>query len=147
MADENIKDKKKTCTVYVEDWQMQCCGTPFKIGDSISWTVIEYSDSIGYRDQHCKSDFYYENHSSAQQSEQLYNLTATVVSIKACYYTVEYSPIEGKEKCQMGHWIYAKSIDVTEADGRDADIDGLQFGSYNVKLIDVSIEKIHSTGE
>ncbi|WP_425474239.1 DUF6578 domain-containing protein [Sedimentibacter saalensis] len=24
------------CIVSYDDWQMQCCGTPFKIGDSVS---------------------------------------------------------------------------------------------------------------
>jgi hypothetical protein len=131
-----MTDEKKTCVVYIEDWQMQCCGTPFRIGDNINWTVIEYGD--GFRDQQYKPDFYYENHGSAQ-SEQIYKLTATVVSIKACYYTLEYRPIEGKEDCQMGHLIYANSVDVTEADGWDDDIDGLRFGSYIVELKDVSV--------
>ena len=25
-------------------WQMQCCGTPFKVGDDVTWTLIEGSD-------------------------------------------------------------------------------------------------------
>jgi hypothetical protein len=26
-------------------WQMQCCGTPFKVGDDVTWTLLEGSDS------------------------------------------------------------------------------------------------------
>ncbi|MER7498952.1 DUF6578 domain-containing protein [Nonomuraea pusilla] len=25
--------------VWVADWQMQCCGTPFRVGSRISWTL------------------------------------------------------------------------------------------------------------
>jgi hypothetical protein len=25
-------------------WQMQCCGTPFKVGDEVTWTLVEGSD-------------------------------------------------------------------------------------------------------
>jgi hypothetical protein len=28
-------------TVWVDDWQMQCCGTPFSVGDEVSWNVKE----------------------------------------------------------------------------------------------------------
>jgi len=26
-------------TVWVDFWQMQCCGKPFRIGDQVAWTV------------------------------------------------------------------------------------------------------------
>src|SRR6185437_15279732 len=26
-------------TVWVEFWQMQCCGEPFRLGDQVAWTV------------------------------------------------------------------------------------------------------------
>lgn len=27
--------------VWVDDWQMQCCGEPFRIGSEVAWTVSE----------------------------------------------------------------------------------------------------------
>ncbi len=27
--------------VWVDDWQMQCCGAPFSVGDEVSWTLRE----------------------------------------------------------------------------------------------------------
>ena len=27
-------------TVYVEDWQLDCCGEPFSVGSHVSWTLI-----------------------------------------------------------------------------------------------------------
>jgi hypothetical protein len=26
-------------TVWEEDWQMQCCGDPFSLGTSVTWTL------------------------------------------------------------------------------------------------------------
>lgn len=31
----------ETCTVYYEDWQLQCCGIPFSVGDDVEWTAID----------------------------------------------------------------------------------------------------------
>ncbi|MEG9512747.1 hypothetical protein LZ318_03675 [Saccharopolyspora indica] len=28
-----------TIRVWVDDWQMQCCGTAFRIGDKVAWTL------------------------------------------------------------------------------------------------------------
>ena len=33
-------NKRKKCTVFYAVWQMQCCGTPFSIGDKVEWTVL-----------------------------------------------------------------------------------------------------------
>lgn len=27
--------------VYVEDWQLDCCGEPFAVGSQVSWTLIQ----------------------------------------------------------------------------------------------------------
>ena len=124
--------QKDKCVVYIEDWQMQCCGTPFIIGDCVEWTVIDYGDD--FRDQFVKPDYYYENHGSAQ-SKELFRLTGTVASIKACYYTLEHKSGEGK----IASLVYVNSIEVTEADGWNKDIDGKQFGSYIVELDSCSI--------
>jgi hypothetical protein len=32
-------------TVWIADWQMQCCGDPFRRGERIAWTVLTGSDS------------------------------------------------------------------------------------------------------
>ncbi|MGC4946012.1 DUF6578 domain-containing protein [Streptomyces sp. DT224] len=41
-----------TLTVWIDDWQMQCCGEPFAPGDVVSWTLMEvdpedYVDLVG----------------------------------------------------------------------------------------------------
>ncbi|MFD5727085.1 MULTISPECIES: DUF6578 domain-containing protein [unclassified Streptomyces] len=41
-----------TLTIWVDDWQMQCCGDPFAPGDVVSWALMEvdaedYADLVG----------------------------------------------------------------------------------------------------
>ncbi|MEU3607507.1 DUF6578 domain-containing protein [Streptomyces sp. NPDC035033] len=41
-----------TWTIWVDDWQMQCCGKSFAPGDVVSWTLLEvdpedYADVVG----------------------------------------------------------------------------------------------------
>ncbi|MGW7524010.1 DUF6578 domain-containing protein [Streptomyces sp. NPDC054783] len=37
--------------VFYEDWQMECCGTPFAVGDEVSWPLVAY-DAEGVREGH-----------------------------------------------------------------------------------------------
>ncbi|WP_369168869.1 DUF6578 domain-containing protein [Streptomyces sp. R28] len=41
--------------VFYDDWQMECCGTPFKVGDEVSWPLLfQSSDHAlggGWHDQ------------------------------------------------------------------------------------------------
>lgn len=41
--------------VFYEDWQMECCGTPFSVGDEVSWPLLlSDGDSVlggGWHDQ------------------------------------------------------------------------------------------------
>jgi hypothetical protein len=34
--------------VYVQDWQQQCCGTPFAVGDRVSWHLAFDQDLSGF---------------------------------------------------------------------------------------------------
>ena len=43
--------------VWVDGWQVQCCGEPFAVGDTVRWTLVErvfddvLTDSRGRREQ------------------------------------------------------------------------------------------------
>ncbi|MFR9794557.1 DUF6578 domain-containing protein [Streptomyces sp. MS06] len=54
-----------TLTIWVDDWQMQCCGQSFAPGDVVSWTLLETdpedhadvvgserADEIDFREEH-----------------------------------------------------------------------------------------------
>jgi len=130
------------CVAFVEGWQMKCCGTPFRIGDTICWTVIKYGEDE-LPDQCFKPDFIYENHGNPQ-TMKLYKLDARVDSIKANYYKIEYLPIEENKEMtrgqHIGNYVFVDSFEVTEADGWDKDKDGSEFDSYIVQLSDCTIE-------
>jgi hypothetical protein len=32
--------------VWVDDWQQQCCGDDYSIGDEVAWTLIEADDGV-----------------------------------------------------------------------------------------------------
>ncbi|OKJ76459.1 DUF6578 domain-containing protein [Streptomyces sp. CB02460] len=55
-----------TLTIWVDDWQMQCCGEPFAAGDVVSWALMEadpedYVDLVG-ADRADAIDFCEEHH-------------------------------------------------------------------------------------
>jgi hypothetical protein len=33
-----------TWPVFVQDWQLECCGEPFEIGDEVTWTLVFLTD-------------------------------------------------------------------------------------------------------
>lgn len=35
-----METKMNSCTIYYESWQMQCCGTPFSVGDKVKWDCV-----------------------------------------------------------------------------------------------------------
>ncbi len=42
--------KMDECTIYYEAWQLQCCGEPFTVGDTVEWTCVmpeEYKNAHG----------------------------------------------------------------------------------------------------
>lgn len=59
-------------TVYYESWQMDCCGTPFGIGDTVEWRCDKADDSFLI-----KADYYYEAHDIVD-----YVVTGKVVQIQ-----------------------------------------------------------------
>jgi hypothetical protein len=34
-------------TVWIDDWQHECCGQPFSIGSTLHWTLGEPDESVG----------------------------------------------------------------------------------------------------
>jgi hypothetical protein len=34
--------------VWIDDWEMQCCGEPFSVGDSVDWPASPLSDRSWY---------------------------------------------------------------------------------------------------
>lgn len=69
------------CRVLYDDWQMQCCGDPFSVGDCVEWlvcppNVLKTSVDVG------NIDYWYEAHDS---SATLFRLKGRVVKILGLY--------------------------------------------------------------
>lgn len=59
-----MEDQKlKKCIIYYESWQMQCCGTPFSVGDKVKWTCSKPSDPNNVSKNGSTIDFYEDHHS------------------------------------------------------------------------------------
>ncbi|MCL2125363.1 MAG: hypothetical protein FWH33_05160 [Oscillospiraceae bacterium] len=130
------------CVVSYDDWEMQCCGDPFKIGDRIKWPVYKRvdEDNIDTDSALDGVDYIYEAH-GMKHPRDMYTLIGTVDEIKADYYKIELRTrlsIHNGQKPVPTH-VYEKSFDVTEADGWDKDIDDLEFGSYRVTIRDCEL--------
>lgn len=71
----------KRYRVLYDDWQMQCCGKPFTIGDRVEWLVrlpAEPKTSVDVG----KIDYCYEAHDS---KAELFRLNGYVVKITGLY--------------------------------------------------------------
>ena len=43
--------------IFYEDWQMDCCGDPFAIGDDVNWVCVKGDDGALVA-----CDYYYDAH-------------------------------------------------------------------------------------
>jgi len=80
----------KTAVIGVSDWEMQCCGDPFEVGDSVSWTISELK-SVFPEVMPKDVDYYYDNHYSG---DIIYIVNGIVTKIEAVY--VLYEPVENR---------------------------------------------------
>lgn len=69
--------------VFYESWQMDCCGTPFQIGDTVQWDC-----NLSNEDFIADADYYYEAH-----GETRFNLKGVVIEI----YGVKYAYKENED--------------------------------------------------
>ena len=77
------------CVVFYEAWQMQCCGTSFKIGDNVEWPIYKCDvNNLDSDDSLIGVDFVYEAHST-RTDDEMFLLKGVVMDIKADYYKTE----------------------------------------------------------
>lgn len=63
-------------TVFYENWQMDCCGEPFAVGDVVKWDCVK-NDFDEIIDIEC--DYYYEAH--GDENSRLFQITGQVLDI------------------------------------------------------------------
>ncbi|WP_316776605.1 DUF6578 domain-containing protein [Streptomyces sasae] len=48
--------------VFYEDWQMECCGTPFAVGDEVAWKLVAYGAGARRENTGYGAEAWVENH-------------------------------------------------------------------------------------
>jgi hypothetical protein len=123
-------------TVWVDDWQMQCCGDPFRVGSHVSWSVLDadqqwLSEMLG--PAAAEVTVAEEHHASF---DGLRTLEGTVTSIRAAH--CRYAPEPGKDTRFLAPVPGSGTlIDIDSADGWTLSHDDLRFTGY---VVTVAIE-------
>ncbi|MFJ8157098.1 DUF6578 domain-containing protein [Streptomyces sp. NPDC094468] len=118
-------------TIWVDDWQIQCCGDSFTPGDVVSWRLLEvdsedYADVIG-TDRAAAIDFHEEHHGYEDHASTLLQvLTVTEVH---CRYEV---PPEGTTRVYQPVPGTTVLVPVEKAEGWAETQPDVQFVGYLV---------------
>ena len=112
--------------IYYEDWQLQCCGEPFKVGDTVTWQGCH----TGKRD--AQTDTYVDFTENHHVMNEDYIIRGKITHI--------YADVENAAE----HKIYADKakrwkLEVLDADGYLAD-QSLYLWGYFVYLTDVEVD-------
>lgn len=121
------------CRVLYVCWQLQCCGNPFKIGDTVKWLVCEPNGALRTPVDVGHIDYWYEAHDS---EIELFYLTGKVTSIKGLF--ERYVP--SKDNSRLLVPVYGELIDIPSAYGWEKPKDDLEISGYVVELTNCSIE-------
>ncbi len=80
--------KMDKCIIFYESWQIQCCGTPFSVGEKVKWDCVVPEKAV--RKDGFVLDFYEEHHLTPTHT-----VTGTVKRIIAEYseYPRDFDPI------------------------------------------------------
>ncbi|MEV6291020.1 DUF6578 domain-containing protein [Streptomyces sp. NPDC051896] len=54
--------------VFYEDWQMECCGTPFAVGDEVSWKLVAYDAEAVREGRGYGAEAWVENHGGPDEA-------------------------------------------------------------------------------
>lgn len=121
--------------VWVDDWQMQCCGEPFAIGDEVSWTLrdpdTEWLELVLGNDLAGSIDQAEEHHGGV--GEDVTHTRGIVAAIHTVH--CRYAPISGGADTALYPVAGSGVVDaVRSADGWIPDRGELKFAGYLVQL-------------
>ncbi|MFE7098940.1 DUF6578 domain-containing protein [Streptomyces erythrochromogenes] len=118
-------------TVWVDDWQMQCCGENFAPGDVVAWQLLEadpedYAEVIG-QDLAAGIDFCEEHHDEGEVPPT--TLEVLTVNEVHCRYEVPAGSAERVRRPVPGATLL---VPVEKADGWARERPGARFAGYLV---------------
>lgn len=121
--------------IFYDLWEMECCGTPFKIGEGVDW-LVRNIDGIKDTIEVDNLDYIYDAHND--DWENIYKLKGIVKTINIYYEEFEIKEVEGRNMLVP---IPKTSIIVNtnSSDDYEEEMDGLKASAYVVELEDVTI--------
>jgi hypothetical protein len=120
-------------TVWVDSWQMQCCGEPFHIGSEISWTLragdLDWLEcSLGAEETVHAAE---EHHGGVPEDTEPTRGAVTGIKAVHCRFAARPDSGSGTLYPVRGSGVLT---DVESADGWIADRDDERFVGYLVRL-------------
>lgn len=121
------------CKVFYESWQMDCCGEPFSIGDTVNWTVGKY-EKLGP----CNTvnlgtiDYYYENH--LFDRGPYFELEGQVIGIKILY--EKFEPTKLKSTVSLP--VSGVLRETSKVERFEKGFDGMEVTGFVVTLWEIS---------
>jgi hypothetical protein len=121
-----------TLTIWVDDWQIQCCGENFTPGDVVSWHLLEvdpedYADLVG-SERAAEIDFCEEHHGREGEHAPTRLQVLTITEVH-CRYEVPSGSTSNVRHPVPGT---TELVPVREADGRAATRLHVDFTGYLV---------------
>jgi hypothetical protein len=121
--------------VWYSDWQMECCGEPFAVGDSVQWSLTDEPD-VDWLEAAIGTELaaeitHQEDHHGVE--EDVIARRGKVLSIRCAY--CRYAPTPGGDERTLypvagtAEIKSAERVEGTEAGGSD-----LHFNGYLVEL-------------
>jgi hypothetical protein len=112
--------------VWVDNWQMQCCGDPISVGSTISWTVMppdhDYLTSV-LGDAGAARVTDAEEHHGGDEGRESRTMAGTVRSIEAV--VCRYAPGDRSDSGTLVPVAGSEIITpLTAADGWESEVDG-----------------------
>jgi hypothetical protein len=122
-------------TVWVDEWQMQCCGAPFAVDSDVTWTVTDAVErewlEIVIDAKTAKTiDFVQDHHEVMGGEETELSGRVRAVSVSSCSYAP--SPDEKRAIVPVPGTGVLRAVD--RADGRASDTKDQRFNGYVVEL-------------
>lgn len=112
-------------TVWVDDWQLQCCGEPFAVGSHVAWTLGPANVDrleVALGTQAGAIDLIEDHHGGLPEGTPV--TRGTVTSIKAVHRRLP-APVHADVTCRS----------VSRADGWEPQTPQSRFLGYLVQLI------------
>jgi hypothetical protein len=122
--------------VWVDSWQMQCCGDPFRVGDSVDWTAHDAIDRDWLANcltpQLAAAVTHAEEHHQDEQTPQ--PLRGIVTGIRSAY--CAYAPQPGDPRTLYPVPGSCELEQLDHADGSEAETPTRTFTGY---LVDIAL--------